>query len=122
MGLLSVQQQVLEMSVRVRSEPGPTTVRATGVVPGGYDRVASTMALRPLLEQFEVDLDSLLAESGLPISLFDHPDNLIPFREGTRLLGFCADRTRSAKQRRLRRWASWPNWPKPPRTCVPRFN
>ncbi len=96
MGLLSVQQQVLEMSVRVRSEPGPTTVRATGVVPGGYDRVASTMALRPLLEQFEVDLDSLLAESGLPISLFDHPDNLIPFREGTRLLGFCADRTRCA--------------------------
>ena len=51
------------------------------------------MALRPLLKQFEVDLDSLLAESGLPIGLFDHPDNLIPFREGTRLLGLCADRT-----------------------------
>lgn len=67
--------------------------RATGVVPGGYDRVASTMALVPLLEQFGVGLDSLLAESGLPIGLFDHPDNLIPFREGTRLLGLCADRT-----------------------------
>ncbi len=61
--------------------------------PGGYDRVASTMALRPLLEQFEVDLDALLAESGLPIGLFEHPDNLIPFREGTRLLGLCADRS-----------------------------
>lgn len=67
--------------------------RATGVVPGGYDRVASTMALAPLLEAFGVDLDSLLAESGLPIGLFEHPDNLIPFREGTRLLGLCADRT-----------------------------
>lgn len=67
--------------------------RATGVVPGGHDRVASTMALVPLLEQFGVDLDSLLAESGLPLGLYDHPDNLIPFREGTRLLGLCADRT-----------------------------
>lgn len=68
-------------------------MRASGVVPGGYDRVASTMALAPLLEQFEVSLDSLLTESGLPIGLFDHPDNLIPFREGTRLLGLCVDRT-----------------------------
>lgn len=72
----------------------PTTImRATGVVPGGYDRAASIMALVPLLEQFGVSLDSLLAESGLPIGLFEHPDNLIPFREGTRLLGLCADRT-----------------------------
>ena len=71
----------------------PPIARATGVIPGGYDRAASTMALRPLLEQFDVDLDSLLAESGLPIGLFEHPDNLIPFREGTRLLGLCADRT-----------------------------
>ena len=68
-------------------------MRAAGVVPGGYDRVASTIAVLPLLEQFQVDLDSLLVESGLPIGLFDHPDNLIPFREGTRLLGLCADRT-----------------------------
>ncbi|MEZ5565004.1 MAG: AraC family transcriptional regulator [Gammaproteobacteria bacterium] len=73
--------------------PPPPITRATGVVPGGYDRVASTMALAPLLKQFEVSLDSLLTESGLPIGLFEHPDNLIPFREGTRLLGLCADRT-----------------------------
>lgn len=25
--------------------------------------------------------------------MFEHPDNLIPFREGTRLMGLCADRT-----------------------------
>lgn len=68
-------------------------MRANGVVPGGYDRVASTIALVPLLEQFGVSLDSLLTEAGLPIGLFDHPDNLIPFREGTRLLGLCADCT-----------------------------
>ena len=85
--------RVFQMSARARSELPPSVARSTGVVPGGYDRVASTMALRPLLKQFEVDLDSLLAESGLPIGLFDHPDNLIPFREGTRLLGLCADRT-----------------------------
>jgi AraC-like DNA-binding protein len=72
----------------------PSIVRATGVVPGGYDRVASTLALVPLLKKFQVDLDRLLTESGLPIGLFDHPDNLIPFREGTRLLGLCAEHTR----------------------------
>lgn len=77
----------------IRTRQPPPITRATGVVPGGYDRVASTMAVLPLLAQFEVGLDSLLAESGLPIGLFDHPDNLIPFREGTRLLGLCADRT-----------------------------
>ncbi|MGB0133737.1 AraC family transcriptional regulator [Dokdonella sp.] len=71
----------------------PPIMRASGVVPGGYDRAASTMALAPLLEQFGVSLDSLLSESGLPIGLFEHPDNLIPFREGTRLMGLCADRT-----------------------------
>ena len=70
----------------------PPIKRATGVVPGGYDRAASTIALVPLLEQFGVSLDSLLAESGLSAGLFSHPDNLIPFREGTRLLGLCADR------------------------------
>ena len=80
------------MSMNGTTPPPPIT-RANGVVPGGYDRVASTMALAPLLEQFGVSLDRLLVESGLPIGLFDHPDNLIPFREGTRLLGLCADRT-----------------------------
>lgn len=68
-------------------------MRATGVVPGGYDRAASIMALVPLLAQFNVSLDSLLAASGLPVGLFEHPDNLIPFREGTRLIGLCADHT-----------------------------
>lgn len=77
----------------LRTRPAPPIIRATGVVPGGYDRVASTLALLPLLERFQVDLDSLLTESGLPVGLFDHPDNLIPFREGTRLMGLCADRT-----------------------------
>ncbi len=66
---------------------------ASRVVPGGYDRVASILALQPLLRDFGVDLDQLLAESGLPADLFDHPDNLIPFRQGSRLLGMCVDLT-----------------------------
>jgi len=71
----------------------PETVRAEGIVPGGYDRVATTLALRPLLAEFGVDLSDVLAESGLPLDLFDDPENLIPFVEGSRLLGLCADRT-----------------------------
>ena len=66
---------------------------ALHAVPGGYDRVASTLALRPLLREFGVDLAQLLAQSDLPAALFDHPDNLIPFRQGSRLLGVCVDRT-----------------------------
>ncbi len=62
-------------------------------MPGGYDRVASTLALRPLLQEFGVELAQVLAQSGLPAALFDHPDNLIPFRQGSRLLGLCVDLT-----------------------------
>lgn len=74
--------------------PSPRDLaRATGVVPSGYDRVASTQALRPLLENYGVDLTDVLVDSGLPLDVFDDPDNLIPFREGSRLLGLCVDRT-----------------------------
>ncbi len=63
------------------------------MVPGGYDRVASTLALAPLLREFGVDLKQALAQSDLPADLFKHPDNLIPFRQASRLLGLCVDRT-----------------------------
>ena len=66
---------------------------APHVVPGGYDRVASTLALRPLLHEFGVDLAQVLAQACLPAELFNHPDNLIPFRQGSSLLGLCVDRT-----------------------------
>ena len=62
-------------------------------MPGGYDRVASILALQPLLREFGVDLEQVLTQSGLPADLFDHPDNLIPFRLGGRLLGMCVDLT-----------------------------
>ena len=71
----------------------PRTADAPHVVPGGYDRVASTLALKPLLREFGVELEEVLAQSGLPAGLFDQPDNLIPFRQGSRLLGLCVDRT-----------------------------
>ncbi|MEO7852662.1 MAG: AraC family transcriptional regulator [Rubrivivax sp.] len=47
----------------------------------------------PAVEEFGVDLQQVLAESGLPLELFNHPDNLVPFRQGSRLLGLCVDRT-----------------------------
>jgi AraC-like DNA-binding protein len=68
----------------------PVAIR---VVPTGYDRAASSLALKPLLEEFGVDLQQVLVESGLPLESFNHPDNLVPFRQGSRLLGLCADRT-----------------------------
>lgn len=66
---------------------------ARTAVPAGYDRAASSMVLQPLLQQFGVDLHDVLAESGLPPGMFDHPDNLVPFRDGSRLLALCVDRT-----------------------------
>lgn len=71
--------------------PGPA--ETPHVVPGGCDRVASTLALQPLLREFGVDLQQLLAQSGLRADLFNNPDSLIPFRQGSRLLGLCVDRT-----------------------------
>jgi hypothetical protein len=57
---LSIQALRTSM-IPIRSTP--PIMRASGVVPGGYDRAATTMALAPLLEQFGVSLDSLLTES-----------------------------------------------------------
>ena len=86
-------------------------------------RVASTLALQPLLHEFGIDLAQVLAPSGLPDDLFNHPDNLIPFRQGSRLLGLCVDRTGCAHFGLLigrhahtwRPWASSPNWSRPHR-------
>lgn len=73
--------------------PG-TRLHAGGVVPGGYSRVSAILALVPLLTHFGVNLDEVLRESGLPVAQFDDPENLIPFCEGSRLLGLCADHAR----------------------------
>jgi len=74
------------------AESTKAAICENSVVPGGFDRVSSILALRPLLDHFDVKLDRILADSGLPADQFDDPDNLIPFREGSRLLGMCADR------------------------------
>lgn len=42
------------------------------------------------VKEFGVDLQQVLAESGLPLELFNHPDNLVSFRQGSHLLGLCA--------------------------------
>ena len=79
--------------MRTRITAAEDLAVAIRVVPGGYDRAASTLALKPLLGEFGVDLQQVLAESGLPLDLFNNPDNLVPFRHGSRLLGLCVDRT-----------------------------
>lgn len=84
------------MSTPSTVESHQSTINTGSIVPGGHDRVSSILALRPLLGQFGVDLDTVLAESGLPANQFDNPENLIPFREGSRLLGMCVERTACA--------------------------
>ena len=64
---------------------------AVHVVPGGFSRVSVLLGLVPLLDQFGVELDDVLRESELPLEQFNAPDNLIPFREGSRLIGLCAE-------------------------------
>lgn len=90
---MSTAQPVRISSAQEDCAPCPASANPIKVVPGGYDRVASILALQPLLDQFGVDLDRVLADAGLPADQFDDPDKLIPFREGSRLLGICADRT-----------------------------
>lgn len=84
------------MSTPAPMDPGDREpcirLHAGGVVPGGYNRVSEILALVPLMEQFGVKLDEVLQESGLPAGQFDDPENLIPFREASRLFGMCADR------------------------------
>lgn len=63
-----------------------------GVVPGGYTRVAAILALRPLMVSLGVAWAELAAASGLRSDQFDDPAHLISFRQGSRLLGLCADR------------------------------
>ncbi len=71
---------------------GHATARG-GVVPGGCSRVAVILALVPLIEAFGVPWAELLREAGLRSDQFDDPEQLIPFRQGSRFLGLCADRS-----------------------------
>lgn len=65
--------------------------RANHVVPGGYSRVSALLGLVPLLDHFGVSLGDVLRKSGLPMEQFNDPDNLIPFREGSRLIAMSAE-------------------------------
>ncbi len=70
----------------------PTPTARHGVVPGGFTRVAAILALRPLMDGLGVAWTELAAASGLPTDQFHDPEHLIPFRQGSRFLGLCADR------------------------------
>lgn len=84
-----------KMPTTIHSDSGKPGVasNAGGVVPGGFSRVSEILALVPLLERFGVDMNDLLREAGLPADQFDDPENLIPFVEGSRFIGLCADHT-----------------------------
>ncbi len=71
----------------------PSPAVAYGVVPGGYTRVAAIIALRPLMDSLGVAWSDLRAAAGVPGDPFDDPEKLISFREGSRFLGLCADRS-----------------------------
>ncbi|HPL80154.1 MAG TPA: hypothetical protein PKY40_14180, partial [Burkholderiaceae bacterium] len=42
-------------------------------------RVGSAIALPTILRECGIDADALIAQIGLPVAVFDHPDNVIPF-------------------------------------------
>lgn len=55
-------------------------------LPGAYVRIGAFFALPQVLERIGVDMEPLLAQTGVPRHLFDDPDNAIPFPVGARLI------------------------------------
>ena len=64
------------------------------IVRPGVLRVAPMIAIPALLREAGVDPDELLAEFGLPSSLFEDPDNVIRFTTMGRVLSRCVQSTR----------------------------
>lgn len=75
------------MSAR-QPPPAPRSASATPVI-----RVGGAAALLPLLERQGCDASALVSEAGLSISVFDDPDNVVPFAALCRLTKLAADRT-----------------------------
>jgi len=59
----------------------------------GMARVATTMAVPALLEEHGIEPGTLLAEFGLAPSVYDDPENTIPFATSCRILSRCAEVT-----------------------------
>jgi AraC-like DNA-binding protein len=56
-------------------------------------RVGGAVGLLPLLRERAIEVDALVAKVGLPVTAFDHPDNVIPFAALGQLVSLAADRT-----------------------------
>ena len=56
-------------------------------------RVGGAIALPSLLRERGIDADALIAEVGLQVASFDHPDNVIPFAKLGELAHLAAQRT-----------------------------
>ncbi|MCM8595481.1 AraC family transcriptional regulator [Accumulibacter sp.] len=56
-------------------------------------RVGGAIALPAMLRERGVDADALFAEAGLPVAVFDHADNVIPFAKLGELAHLAAERT-----------------------------
>lgn len=70
----------------------PTTVIG-GVVPKGMVRVGTVMAALPVMRQFGIDVEHMLAEFGLEESYLKDPDNTIPYAIMGLLLRRCSEVT-----------------------------
>jgi len=55
--------------------------------------VGSAIALPTILRECGIDADALIAQIGLPVAVFDHPDNVIPFAKLGELAHLAAERT-----------------------------
>ena len=56
-------------------------------------RVGGAIALPAILRGRGIDADALITQVGLPVAVFDHPDNVIPFAKLGELTHLAAERT-----------------------------
>ncbi len=73
---------------RLRSPTG------LALVEEGNLRIAPIRPLPGLITEMGLDAGQVITESGLSPTIFDDPENTIPFADVGRLLGHCASRTR----------------------------
>lgn len=72
----------------------PISQPAFRPVTDGEVRVAPLCGMPDLLRKFQVNPEEVLAGTGLDLSVFDDPDNSVPFRTAGRVLHACVERTK----------------------------
>ncbi len=74
-------------------ENATTNQRGRPPISNRVIRVGGASALPPLLHAHGIDARALIAEAGLPVAAFEHPDNVIPFARLGVLAHLAAERT-----------------------------